>query len=407
MVLLCLGVACLSLVVAQLRIGSPEQLAKGIRQIIGISFTTLLFFSVRRYIRNPSELAQVSVWLWRGCLILALFGIWQFIAQNLLGTTFLADWQWVDSLLGHSYKWGGREFDSLGGLYRAKSLSSEPAQYCQTLILAMGFVIFRLLPPGTILKKMRGWEIYPRSIILAIIYLLSFILSISLVGYFGLMIILLGHLVLFRMLTFKKIIVLTLIGLIFMAGLLFVTKKIIYDKLATMAMILPGEEKELQTEAFSSLVLAVHFEVANKNLLASPLWGCGIGGHGTTVNTYLPPWAHMHPALERLNLEDANSLALRLLSEMGLVGFLVFSLTFAVIIRRAWKAIRAACAAPIPPKILPLCAGLMLAATAEVIVFMARMGSYFNLYFWFILALTAAIPEVLNSAAATNAQSEK
>jgi O-antigen ligase len=88
-------------------------------------------------------------------------------------------------------------------------------------------------------------------------------------------------------------------------------------------------------------------------------------------------------------------MGLLLLSEMGLIGFAVFCLAFSLILWRAWRAVKAAKAYPGTWRILPLCIGLLVAAIAGAVLYVARFGSYYYLNFYLTLALTSVIPEVL------------
>ena len=145
MFLLYFGVACLSVVASQLIYGWPEQLIIGIKQLIGIFFMLFIFFSVSWYIRTPATFLQAVTWLWWGSVILALLGLWQFLALNFLKTSFLANYEWAANLnpsIG-GWRWPG----AMGPVIRVNSFAAEPANYCYFLLGSMGLVTFRLFPP--------------------------------------------------------------------------------------------------------------------------------------------------------------------------------------------------------------------------------------------------------------------
>jgi len=393
-VLLCLGVAIISLFEASCRFGLQYQVIKGSKQIIGLTFVAVLFLSVRRSITTPAAFRKVAKWLWRGCLILAILGLWQSVALNLLHIGFLADWKWVDKILNHSWLWSGRQEETFGPIIRAKSLALEPAHYCQILIISLGLVVCRLFPPR-LLKKTQAGKVGLPSLGLAIIFLLAYLLSFSLVGVFGLIIVLLSHFILFRLLNFKKLLALSILGISTIAILGYLSGGLIWNKMTTISMISPNAEREITPQALSALVLAAHLNVTLASMAHDPLMGRGIGGHRTNFDLYAPQWTSQHRHLSSLNVDDACSLSLRLLSEMGIIGLLTFGGTFALIIFRGWRAVKLAIPHTNTWEILPLCAGLLTGAIAEVLVILVRGGGYFQVFFWFILILASKIPEIL------------
>lgn len=392
-VILCLGFAVISLLEAQLRFGSPDQLIKGTKQIIGLTFVAALFLSMRRFIVTPEAFRKVAKWLWRGCLVLAIFGLWQSVALNLLHTGFLADWAWVDKILGHSFLWSGND-TILGPIIRAKSLALEPAQYDQYLIISLGLVVGRLFPPR-FLKKTRAGMVGLPSLGVAIIFLVAYLLSFSLMGVLGLVIVLLSHFILFRLLNFKKLLALSILAISAIAILGYLSGGLIENKIATILMIAPGAEREMTETSLSALVLATHLSVTLDSMAHDPFMGRGIGGHRANFECYAPQWASQDRMLSRLNLDDANSLFLRLLSEMGIIGLLTFGGTFTLIIYGGWRAVKLAMPHQNTWEILPLCAGLLTGAIAEVLVYMVRMGAYYYISFWFLLIMVSVIPEIL------------
>jgi hypothetical protein len=62
--------------------------------------------------------------------------------------------------------------------------------------------------------------------------------------------------------------------------------------------------------------------VAGKSLEEKPMTGFGLGTHELSYDKFLPARMQKYSSLNR---EDANSLAIRLISETGLIGFLAFT----------------------------------------------------------------------------------
>lgn len=71
----------------------------------------------------------------------------------------------------------------------------------------------------------------------------------------------------------------------------------------------------------STYAIISNFIVTKTSIAENPLFGRGLGTHEASYQEYLP--AHMKEYYQ-LNAKDANSMALRLLSETGLVGFFAF-----------------------------------------------------------------------------------
>jgi len=397
--LLCMTVVCASFISAQIYYGWPGQLIKGYKQVIGFSFVVVFFFTVRRHVNTPKTLIRTVTWIWRGCLVLAILGLWQSIALNLLNVNFLADWQWVDEVFGHTFDYWYATEDFMAGLRRVNSFASEPAGYCQYLLAALGLVVFRFFPPPFIPRA--TWKAHLPSLAMAVAYLVAFLLSFSLLGLIGLMIALLSHNIILKRINSLTLITILIIGMAAISALNYFTGGIFLDKTATMTQIMPDAGRETGGDyAGSALVLAMHLEVTLAGLQQNPVLGWGVGGHPEAVERELPAWI-WNTDLVEANATDAASLALRLLSEMGLLGFLIFTATFALIIWQAVRAIQGAMQHPAAWEVLPICTGITVASISMVLFCLARSPSYFALVFWFVLALTSAVPEVLKQGKAS------
>ena len=168
-------------------------------------------------------------------------------------------------------------------------------------------------------------------------------------------------------------------------------------KFGSIALIVPGAGKEIIPQNLSALALASNLEVTLKGFMENPWLGWGIGGHGTAFYLYAPTWVADPKLLPAFSIGDASSLLLRLISEMGLIGLVVFTGTFWLILWQAWRALRLARISGGNTQIISLCIGILIGAIAEVSLYLARMGNLVMISFWFLLALASAIPEVLES----------
>jgi hypothetical protein len=391
-VLLCYSVAILSMVVAQLLFGNRPQLLKGAKMLVIFAFAILVFFSIRRYCNTPAAFIRAVTWTWRGLMVLAVLGLWQFIAMNILNVDFLADWSWAKDLNPSVGGWRGTG-GGMGPIRRVWSFAPEPAHYCQFLAMGMGLAIFRLFPPPFL--RGTAWKALMPTRFAAIIFLVAYILSFSLLGLIGLGIILLCYNRFFPRISWKMILVSLLMGVMIVAGLNYLSEGRLIKKFSTMEMLLPGAEEKITEESFTAVILAIHLKVTLASLLKNPLLGCGIGGHAQAFDSSAPAWIYSNPTLPTANREDAGSLTLLLLSEMGIVGFTVFVYAFGLILWRAWRALRAARDNPATWQILPICSGLLFGGIAEVALYFMRMPTYYFISLWFLLALISLIPEIL------------
>lgn len=110
---------------------------------------------------------------------------------------------------------------------------------------------------------------------------------------------------------------------------------------------------------------------------------------------HAPTWAAWDPLLSQLNIEDACSLAIRLISETGLIGSFLFLLFIYKIIRLAVGAICRANRNTYNHALIPMCIGVLISTIGVVSIVMLRYGSYYSLVFWMSVGLTSTIPKVL------------
>ncbi len=400
--LLCLAVAFASFISAQISYGWQGQLHKGAKQLIGLSFMVIFFLTVRRHVDSQRILIGVVTWIWRGALVLALLGIWQSIAVNLLDVYFLADWEWVDKLLGHTFPFWQNKLDYFGPILRANSFSAEPSFYCHYLLAGMGLAVFRLFPPPFIRRT--PWKAQLPSLAIAGAYFVAYLLSFSLMGVIGLGIALLSYFIILKRINFKSLMIIVIIIVSVFSSWNYFTEGLLIKKLASLNEILPNESKETNDASVPALILAMNLEVTLAGLRQNPFLGWGVGGHPDAVEREFPGWFWTSDLRfnEEFNADDSASLALRLLSEMGLLGFLIFTGTFGLIIWQAVRAIQGAIKDPATWEVLPFCIAVTVGAISLVAVFLMRNGSYFSMTFWFLLALTSVVPQILKNLVANS-----
>jgi len=97
-----------------------------------------------------------------------------------------------------------------------------------------------------------------------------------------------------------------------------------------------------------------------------------------------------------LNKEDAASLLIRLLSEVGILGTIAFIAGWILAVTRSRRSILASLSAGTAPNVL---SSLAIGVTASMIgvgvACLARAPQYYAPWFWLPMALTASVPEML------------
>ena len=383
-------VAVASFVIGVIFFRFEGQEVKGIKQLIGLFAMVLLFFAVHRCINRADEFIGIVRFLFYGMCCLAFLGLWQFLAFNFTNIRFLADWSWAEGL-NPSIGGGWRIAGEMWGLYRAHSFAPEPAHYAMMLTSIIGLVFVRMFP----LKGFRhaGWKSLLPSVPICISIFIGYILSFSILAMISIVIVVSAYYLLFsanKSIMAKVAVTILLFFLIFMV-MDSVTEGGIIRKLATLKMIIPFVDKDITPEAISALALASNLEVGLKSLQTNPFTGWGVGGHPFAFVEHAPPWAALDPLIVTLNIEDAGSLTLRLISETGLIGFFLFLLFIYEIIYRALRAINKAKG----NVLTPMCIGVLISTIGVVSMVMLRYGSYYPLVFWMSLGLTSTIPKVL------------
>lgn len=201
----------------------------------------------------------------------------------------------------------------LGVLPRAVGLSSEPASYC--IVILPGVFMSLMI----IMGQSSDIGLYDKKMAYTII--LGFILSFSLVGYFGL---------------FLCIIVLSKksrgnfgrIGILILAfaGLLFfISKTSVGSKISSIFEIQKDVAGyEYQSSDLSAFALLSNIYVAKEALQKSNYLGTGINSHKETYDETIYKHFSTSQVIVELNRQDAGALFIRLISEFGFPGIIFF-----------------------------------------------------------------------------------
>jgi hypothetical protein len=270
-----------------------------------------------------------------------------------------------------------------------------------------GIALLRLGAMGGAFSKPLA-KIVPRWGSLLVV--VGFVIAISLLGYLLLGLIMASLFVLLSRFNRRSFLRVAVTGvaavvpvwlLLLLLGTEFTSKLATIPHIFTEVTAVTGETPTVEQESFSALALASNLSVAFENIKNSPLLGVGFGGHPLAYDLLAPRWAVMN--LEGLNKENAGSVLVRLLSETGAVGTILFlagGLTVAVQARRA---IRSALDYHRrnrlqPSMLLALGIGITASYVAIFIVSLLRGGGYFDPHLWLLIALTVGVSTLLDRA---------
>jgi hypothetical protein len=321
-------------------------------------FSSVLFY---HYVFQLYEfdLKKLFRWYMLGCVILSMIGIFQVISFR-VGFRPGYDFHWIGL-----NKWGVIR----GGLgIRMNSLFGEPAYFAAVVAPAFFVSIYNLTRINTIFITRR------QSVVIGVAYLLTFS-SIGILGIFLTAVLLLLNLGFVR----YAIVFIPLSIFVFIYSYENVPEfRERYD--GTIEIFGTGNYKSYEING-SSFVLYNNYHVASENFKRHPFFGTGLGSHPIAFDKYSLTLLEGAVDID-FNKMDANSMALRLMSETGLYGLSVMFL----LLLRCWVFKNTA-------KDQEL--WVMSNATAVIILlFLLRQGHYFINGFPFFLWMFFYIAKV-------------
>lgn len=240
-------------------------------------------------------------WYLKGSYIAALIGIFQFVSFQIGFTP------------GYNFKWIFNKWSlASGGTFglRINSVFAEPTHLGTVLSAAFFVSVYNLLRKETfVLTRFQG-------LVIIVVYLLSF----SSLGQTGIFLT-------FIFLAINFGIVRYVLILIPAAIILFNT---LYDnvvdfktRLDGLTALFGGGKFKLGTTHGSSFILYNNYTVALENFKTNFVFGTGIGSHTVAFDKYSLA-KNFKVYGFNLNSADANSMLLRLISETGLFGVIIF-----------------------------------------------------------------------------------
>jgi len=349
----------------------------------------LFFIFTKRLLEKKNILWKLSQYMYYGMIVLALFGIWQAIATNFLHINFLTDWSWASGLNPSISGWGGQK-GGMGNFIRTLSFAHEPSHFAQFILGIMGFIILIISDKFSFPGCNRKINLF-----FACCMMFAFLTSLSLVGFFGLFIILSCY-VLFlrrRLITIANVLKVAVACMLIMISMRFSFGNAFYEKTRTIKSVFIENNREVNAVNLSTVNQSVHLGTAINTILAHPFFGVGIGMYPLAFDLYRPACAEN---FYKLNVLDACSLLLRMLAETGLVCTFIFLSFIVVIFFKAHKSLTYY-KKYIHNNYYLLFYAIIISAFGYVCCYLLRMGGYHSIQFWLLLAIISSMPKNISS----------
>lgn len=267
--------------------------------LLGVLMSYLFYYYVLARFEFDVEVVFRAYMI--GAVVVSIIALFQFVSY-MVGFKLGYDFRWT----GLFNKWNISPGGNLG--LRVNSIFSEPSSYAAILAPAMFVAINNLISFRNYLIK--RWQ----SILILIMYVLTF----SSLGFIGIFIALLLLMVNYGLGRF----------IFLFAPLLVIAFFVMYNYVedfryrwdSTVYLFETGQV-DIGAQHGSAIVFYNNFVVATENVKSNFLFGTGLGSH---------PFAFEQYSITRnieifgfaLNSADANSMLLRIISEIGLLGVL-------------------------------------------------------------------------------------
>jgi hypothetical protein len=309
---------------------SQTSMTSIIAQIAGIILMSVCYFSVLltsgltvpRWINLYANVA----------FYLAVIGIGGFIAQHTL------------------------HYDPEGE-QRLKSIFAEPSLFVYTTLPAMGYYL-------------NSWVSERRHGLETLIFLLAYVLADSALGFIGLLLI--GAFTFIKRFTVWHLLAGFIVSTALLAGLFFASEN--FRVRVSDTVVAASADTMKQTNG-STFALLSNLYVTGKAVMDHPVLGVGIGGYRSAYDGYIGELGQETLESNKdavgLNRDDANSLFLRVVAELGplgLIALLGFLIVCAKVDGTPYRQIRNA--------LLPY-----------FFVRMSRFGNYFSMELYFFVGL--------------------
>jgi hypothetical protein len=325
------------------------------------------------------------------------------IIQSFIGN-ILHEPQWFDlgllsSIVSGGVRWWTPAIE--GGVVRASGIYQEPSFVSAYVGIAGGLALVRCGVTGARLGVLK--PVVPLWAALSII--LGLLLTFSSVCYASFFCTYLGAILSRMRLRFRSVVIFFTFSVFALAVLFAVALQAgpgILGRFVSLSIFSQlGEFDPTELDStdvnFSVMVLFLNAQVALHNFVLNPLLGVGLGAHGAAYAQLLPNLSDIGDQAVGLNSNDAAALSLRLISETGIIGCILFT----AIIASAWLRARRAIlrveqqtATPQTTSFVALAAGLNGALLGVFVAYLGHIPHYYDPQFWALFAMCVAIPRV-------------
>ncbi len=247
------------------------------------------------------DVEQLFKWYLYGCYIAAILGIIQFVS-------FQLNFFWGYNFHWLFNKWGVAKGGNFG--IRVNSVFGEPTYLGAVLSAAFFVSIYNLF------KKEPYYLTRFQSAIIVVVYILSF----SGLGQTGIFLSLIFLAINFGLVRY---IFIAIPAALLLFNLLYNNSKDFRERYDGVIQLFTTGKFELGKTHGSSFILYNNYVVAMENAKNNPLLGSGIGSHPIAFEKY-SIGKKIKVYGFNLNSADANSMLLRLISETGLFGVVIF-----------------------------------------------------------------------------------
>jgi O-antigen ligase len=267
------------------------------KQITGIVLTSFLFFVLFKI--NHYDVKKLFRIYLNFAFIIAFIGLFQelsFVLNFKIGYdfSFLPSWNIAPSQTG---------------FLRVNSILPEPAAFCYVIMPAFFASLVSIIKKKyALLEK---WK--------SLIIIIAFLLTFSTVGYIGIIFSL--FLLIYNLGKAKYLFLFGLVSFIFVFFLWFNVDDFRL-RIGDSFEVMTGE-KELEESNLSTFALFSNTLVTYRTFLDSPIFGHGLGSRPLSYDKYIKELVDVNKISRFQNREEGNSLFLRLLSEVGLLGVLL------------------------------------------------------------------------------------
>ena len=284
-------------------IGGQNTWALFMKIFINILISAMFYYYVFQAFRK--DIKTIIRYYMIGATIVAVIGFIQLISYQ-IGFTPGYDFHWIFN------KWGVSQGGVLG--LRVNSVFTEPSYFGSSMGPAFFIAFYNLFRKKNLfIGKLACW-------LIIIIYPLSF----STIAYAGLFLATILFLINFGFVRYVAIALPVMIGVCIY---LYTNVTEFRERVIGLDELYSGEASSAFDVHGSSFVQFNNFHVAFENFKHNPLFGTGLGSHPIAYNKY--SLTKEFGGIYDFNKLDANSMALRLMSETGLFG-LIFIFLFII-----------------------------------------------------------------------------